>query len=244
MCYIGERLHYFENIDKEAFIRNIASFAGSSTLLHHDKTDNSVEELLTAVTTPVRGSTIHSQESLKEKSAAIPPAPDQRKGDTSGQPTLYTEANTVSEQENDWTVVQKDANAKSPYLPDSASEDRYWTVSHQNQNNPAISTTTVAPLPESQPDTVCGWCGCLQISYKPSHGVVSCDRCFTPYEPNDLTASAWNHGEYQSTDQPLSPANGLGSSHGEIVDYAARPEVTTWGSQGNDLDDLSWFIAS
>ena len=244
MVYIGERLHYFEKLDSEVFIRHLTSFAGSSTLSHHGKTDNSVEERPMTVANPVRGSTIYFPEFLKEKSAAIHPVLDQRKGDIIGRPTPHNKANTVSEQENDWTVVQQHGNAKSTYLPESPSENRYWTFSHHNQINPAISTSTVTPLPELQPDTICGLCGCLPISYKASHGMVSCDRCFTPYQPTDLTASGWNLGEYQSTDQTFNPANGLDSSLGDMVDDVSGPEVTTWGSHGNDLDEFSWSLAS
>ena len=189
------------------------------------------------VTTPGHGSTIHSQESLKEKSAAVPPALDQRKGDIIGQATSYIEPNTVSVQENDWKVVPKQANAKSRYL-------RHWTFAHHHMIKPAKSTTTVAPLPKLQPDTVCGRCGCLQISYKPSRGVVSCDRCFTPYQQNDLAAAGWGLEEYRSTEPAFDPPSGLSDFQGDLVNHALTPEVTTLGSHGNDLDDFSWFMAS
>ena len=180
---------------------------------------------------------------LEETSQVIPPALVQRKGEIS-QPTLYNEADIVSEPKTNGGSVQRHATARSPYLGDPQPEDGDWAFGEYNDIDPPISATSAAPLPVLQPDTVCSWCGCLQMSYKPSHSVLSCDRCFSPYQPNDVTARGWNFGEYQSTDQYPNSASGLDSSQGELMNYASRPEITTSGTHGHDLDDFSWFMAS
>ncbi len=210
---------------------------------YHGKADDSFDQRLMITVNTLHGLTKHCDQPLEETLAVIPPALNQRKRNIS-QPTLYTEADTVSEPKNDWGIVQSHANARFPYSPDSRPEDRYWTFSDHNQIDPAISTTSAASLPALQSDTVCSWCGCLQISYKPSQGIVSCDTCFTPYQPDDFTASGRDLGEYQSTDQSFNPASGLDTSPGDLVDYASRPDIPLSSSYGNDLDDFSWFMAS
>ena len=181
--------------------------------------------------------------SLGETSIGISTALHPRRGDTS-QTTLYTEANTVSEQGNDRVIVQRNEVAKSAYLPDQPPEDRNWKISDISEIDSTISTTTADPLPEQQPDAVCGWCGSFQISYKPSQGVVSCDDCFTIYQAKDSGAPGWDFGHHQSTDQSSNPANGLDCSQGDLVDYASWPDVTASSGYGNDVDDFSWFMAS
>ncbi|KAK0508393.1 hypothetical protein JMJ35_009477 [Cladonia borealis] len=185
----------------------------------------------------------HSQQPLEKTSETTPPTLDQRKGDIS-QPKTYMKADAVSELKNDSRIVQRHATTRSPYLADPEPEDRYWTFGDHNEIDPAISTSSAVLLPELQPDTICTWCGCLQISYKPSQGVVSCDGCFTPYQPNDLAAAGWGLGEYGSTEPSFDPPSGVDYSQGELMTYASRPEVTASGSQGNDLDDFSWFMGS
>ena len=160
------------------------------------------------------------------------------------QPKLYTKADLVSGQENKWPIVQRHANTKSPYLPDTQPEDGYWTFDHHNRISPAISPNTVPSLPKLQPDAFCGWCGSFQISYKPSQGVVSCDICFTPYQPNDSTLPAWDYGQYRSRKQSFDLASGLDTSQSELVNHASWPDVTASDSYGGDIDDFSWFMAS
>ncbi len=209
----------------------------------HGKADDSVnQQSMTAENTSRSPSKRHDQP-LEETSQAVPPALDQREGDIS-QSTLYTEVNTMSEPKKDWGIVQRHTTAKSPYVAEPRPEDRYWTLSDHNELEPALITTTAASLSELQPDAVCSWCGCLWISYKPSQGVVSCDRCFTPHQPYSSTASGWDIGEYQNTDQSFNSASGPKNPQGDLVNYASRPEVTTSGSHGNDLDDFLWFMAS
>ena len=74
--------------------------------------------------------------------------------------------------------------------------------------------------------------------------MVSCDGCFTPYQPNDLAAAGCGLGEFGSTEPSYNPPCGLNDFQGDLVNYDSRPEITTSGSQGNDLDDFSWFMAS
>ena len=192
---------------------------------------------------PFHGLTEPRDQPLEETSQVIPPALVQRKGEIS-QPTLYNEADIVSEPKNDGRSVQRHATARSPCLADPQPEDGYWAFGEYNEIDPAISTgNAIFPL-ELQPDTVCSWCGCLQNSYKPSQGFISCDNCLAPYQQNDLAAAGWGLGEYRSTEPLFNPPSGLNSLQSEWVNHALRPEVTTLGSHGNDLDDFSWFMAS
>ena len=173
----------------------------------------------------------------------IPPPLDQRQGEI-GEPTLYLKADTVSERKYDRGIVQRHATAKPLYLADFQPEVSHWAFSDNDEIDPSISTRAAVFLPELQPDTVCNWCGCLRISYKPLQGVVSCDDCFTTYEPDDLTAAGCGLGEYGSTDISFDPPSELNDFQGDSVNYALRPEITASGSQGNDLNDFSWFMGS
>ena len=282
MLYIGERLHCFENIDKEVFIkninsyRNIASHMGivlrvglfktglftplprkcesrpyvSKSFIHgyhsprgHCKADNFSIQHSMATINNFHDPTKRRDQPLERTSETMPLDLDQRKGDIS-QPTLYMRADAVSEPNNDCGIVQRHATAKPLYLADFQPEVSHWTFGDNDEIDPSISTCAAVFPPELQPDTVCSWCGCLRISYKPSQGVVSCDDCFTPYEPDDLTATGCGFGEYGSTEISFKPASGLNDFQGDLVNHALRPEVTASGSQGNDLDDFSWFMGS
>ena len=256
-----------EGMNKEDIIRDCISRVGKSTPLHpeseskpfadndsyhtmdnhfsdhnyHGSIDNSINRNPMIADNTSSGPTKRPDQTLEETLAGAPIAFDPWNGDIS-QSTLYTEADTVAEQENNWGIVQ--AIAKSPYLPNTQPEDRYWVYNNRNQIGPTISTGTAALLPEQQPDAVCGWCGSFQTSYKPSQGVVLCDICSSQYELNDFTASGWGLGECRSTDQSFNPASGLNTSQSELVNYASWPDVTTSGSYGGDIDDFSWFMAS
>ena len=274
MLNIGERLHCFESIDKEVFIKNIASYRyiaskvrlftpglftplpqksesrpyATSYLIRgyrshfviptsHSKADNpSNQHSMSAVYT-FRTSTKRHDQPPEKTSDVIPPALDQLTRDIS-QPTLYMEADDASELKIDYGIIQRHATAEFPYLADSRPEDSHWASSGREKIDFSTSSTAVV-LPELQPDTICGWCGCLQISYKPSQGVVSCDGCFTPYQPNDLAATGWDLEEYRRTEPSVSLQSGLHNNQGDLVNHASRPEVTTLGSHGNDLEDLS-----
>ena len=190
-----------------------------------------------------RDSTELRDQPLEKTSDAIPPALDQRTGDIS-QPTLYVKADDVSELKIDYGIVQRHATAKSSYLADSQPEDSHWTFSGHDKIDFSTSTSTAVVLPELQRDTICGWCACLQISYKPSQGVVSCGSCFTPYQPNDLAAMGWDLEENQIAEPSVNLPSGLNDDQGDLVNHASRPEVTTLGSHGNELEDFSWFMAS
>ena len=238
MLYVGERLHCFESIDKEVLIKNIESYR---TIASCTCVTSGVRSMVTVYTfhDPAK----RCDRPLKETSETTPPVLDQRKGDIS-QPTLYMKADAESEPENDCGIVQRHATAKPLYLPDLQPEVSPWTVSDHDEIDPSISTSAPVFLPELQPDTACSWCGCLQFSYKPSQGVVSCDGCFTSYHPNDLTAVFCGLGEYGSTEISFDPLSGLNDFQGDLVNYEPRPEITTPSTRGNDLDDFSWFMVS
>lgn len=229
--YIGERVDLWKGLDKEKVI------AGLLDTIDRYGDGNAHFTLEKPYVSDVHGY------SFGDTFIGISTILDQRRGDTS-QTTLYTEANTVSEQGSDCAIITRNEAAKSAYFPDPPPEDRYWTVSDISEINPTISTTTAGPLPEQQPEAVCGWCGSFQISYKPSQGVVLCDDCFTPYQADDSKIPGWDFGHPQSTDQSSNPANGLDCSQGELVDYASWRDVTTSNSFGGDIDDFSWFMAS
>ena len=194
-----------------------------------------------AVTT-FHGLTEPRDQPLEETSQVIPPALVQLK--EISQPTLYNEADIVSEPKTNGGSVQRHATAGSPCLADPQPEDGFWAFGDYNEIDPVISTGTAVFPPELQPDTVCSWCGCLLNSYKPSQGVISCDDCLAPYQPNDLAAAGWGLGEYRSTEPLLNPPSAPNNLQGEWVNHALRPEVPTLGSHGNDLGDFSWFMAS
>ena len=178
---------------------------------------------------------------LEETSAAIPTTLRPR---SISQPMLYTKADTVSERENDWPIVQRHANAKCPLLAEANPEDGCWTFDHHNQISPAISPDTIPSLPKLEPDAFRGWCGSFRTSFKPSEGVVSCDICFTPYQPTSSTLPGWDLGQLRSTDQSFHPAGELDALQDDSTNHAAWPDVTTSSSYGNDIDDFSWFMAS
>lgn len=209
----------------------------------HGKADNSLDQRSMFAVETFGGLTERRDQLLEEASQVTPLALDGGEGEI-GQPTFHNEADIVYEPKNDWGSIQRHATAKSPCLTDPQPKDRHWTFSDHNEVDPPISATSAAPLPVQQPDTVCSRCGCLRISYKPSHGVLSCDRCFSPYQPNDFTARGWNFGEYQSTDQYSNSASGLDNTQGELMNNASGPEITTSGTHGHNLDDFSWFMAS
>ena len=195
-----------------------------------------------AVTT-FHGLTEPRDQPLEETSQVIPPALVQLKGEIS-QPTLHNEADIVSEPKNDGGSIQRHATARSPCLADPQPEDGDWAFGEYNEIDPAISTGTAVFPPELQPDTVCSWCGCLQNSYKPSQGVISCDGCFTPYQPNDLATAGWGLKRSRISEPSFDSPSGLNNFQGDLVNHASSPQVTTLGSHGNDLEDFSWFMAS
>ena len=168
---------------------------------------------------------------------------DPWKGNTS-QMTPYTKISTVSRKGNAGVIIRRHATAESLYQPNTQPEDTYWTSNIGNEIGPANSVTTAASLPELQTDTVCGWCGSVQTSYKPVQGVVLCDICLPQYQHNDLTASGWDIAQPQSTDQSFNPASGLDSFLGDSTNVALWPDATASSSHGNDIDDFSWFMAS
>ena len=233
----------WKGLEKERIIRTLASSKvftlryGGSAHDGHGKAESEFGQEGVVLGSPPR------DDPLGEVLEAKPSALDPWRGDTS-QTTLYTEAKTVYEQGNDRAIIQRNEVAKSAYLPDPPPEDRYRTFDDFSQIDPTISTTAAGPLPEQQPDAVCGCCGSLQISYKPSQDVISCDDCFTPYQPNDSTLPGWDLGRPRSTDQSLSPAGRLDTSRSELGNHASWPDLTTSSSYGNDVDDFSWFMAS
>lgn len=261
--YIGERVDIWNGLDKEKVIRSFTSNLETSTPLDfepeskpygsnfashtmhdrfsslngHGKAGNSFNRGSMVPENTSRAATEHCNQPLEETSVIVPPAGDQRKGELN-RTKLCAEADTVSEQEVDWGIVQRHLTAK--FQP----EDRYWILTDYSHTGRTISTIAAAPLAEQQPDAACGWCGSFQISYKPSQGVVSCDICSTPYQQNTPTPSGWDPGQYRSTDRSLIPASGLDTSQGDSTNAASWPDVTRWSSYGNDIDDFSWFMAS
>ena len=215
----------------------------SSGRSDHGKADTSFEQRSMTTANTSSGPTERRDHRLEGTATAIPIASQPWKGDIS-RPALYIEDNTVSEQDNNWGIVQGHANGKSPYFPDPSPDDRR-PISDQYQIDPTKSIDTTVSLPLLQPDTVCGLCGSLQASYKPSPGVVLCDICSSQYQLNDLTALGLGLGEYRSTDQSFHPASELDTSHqGDSTNHASWPDVTTSSGYGNDIDDFSWFMAS
>ena len=282
MLYIGERLHCFESIDKEVFIKNIDSDRSiashrciasrvrlftpglftplprrfkskpyvSQSFIHgyhsprgHCKTDNFSYQHSTPTIDNFLDPTKRRDQPPETTSESILPTLDQRKGDIS-QHTLYMKADAVSERKNDCEVVQRTATTKPLYLTDLQPAISHWTFIDYDGIDPSISTSAAVFFPELPPDTVCSWCGCLQFSYKPSQGAVSCDGCFTPYQPNDLAAADRGLEEYRSTEPPFNLPSGFNDFQGDLVNYDSRPEITTSASQGNDLEDFSWFMGS
>ena len=160
------------------------------------------------------------------------------------QRTLHTIIVTISRHENDRAIAQRDSTAVCPSQPNTQPEDRHWTSNSGNEIGPANSVTTAASISELQTDTVCGWCGSVQTCYKPMQGVVLCDTCLPQYLQNDLTASGWDTGQPESTDQFYNLTSGLDSFQGDSMNLAAWPDVTKSNSYGNDIDDFSWFMAS
>ena len=208
-----------------------------------DGAENFFNQHSMAAINTFRGSANGRDQHLEETSKTIPPALDQRKRDIS-HPTLDMNADTVFERKNDCGIIQRHANARYPYVVDPQPEDRHSTFGDHNEIDPAISTTTAAPLPGLQSNTFCSRCGCLRTSYKPSQGLVSCDGCFTPYQSNDLAAACWGLGNHRSIEPSFDPPSGLSDYQSELGNHALTPEITTLGSHGNDLDDFSWFMAS
>ena len=173
-------MYVWKDLDKENFIRGVTSITETSTPLHSEpevkphgsnnfshtmhnrfsgrdgygEAGNYFNQDSTVAENSRLCLTKHCKQPLEVTSAAIPTNLRPRKGGIS-QPMLYTKADTVSGQEYDWHIAQRHANAKSPYLPDTQLEDRYWTFSNHNQIGSAISTTTPTPLPELQSDTIC-----------------------------------------------------------------------------------------
>ena len=209
----------------------------------HCKANNSSNQYSVATMINFHDPTKRRDQPLEKTSETIPPALDQRERDSS-QFTLYMTADAESEPENDCGIVQRYATAKPLYLPDLQPEVSPWTVSDHDEIDPSISTSAPVFLPELQPDTACSWCGCLQFSYQPLQGVVSCDGCLTPNQPNDLATVGWGLGEYRNSEPSFNPPSGLNNFQGDLANYAPRLEATASGSQGNDLDDFSWFMAS
>ena len=268
MCYIGERLHYFESINKEVFIRNItssltsftelpksvskpcASKISSNTILSHFSSTHHIGKAETFLELPptnaintFSGPTKCRDQPPEKTSEAIIPVLGQRKDDF-GQLTSYIEVDTASVPKNDCSMVQRHANAKSPHVVDPQSENRRWTFGDHIEIDPAVSTTTAAPFPGLQSDTFCSWCGCLQNLYKPSQGLVSCDGCFTPCQSSDLAAARWDLEDCRSTEPSFDPPSGLSDLQGDLENHALTPEVTSMGTYGNDPNDFSWFMSS
>ena len=181
--------------------------------------------------------------SVGETVGGIPTGSDSRRGNTS-QMTPCTEISTVSMKGNDRAIVQRHSTAESPYLPNTLPEDMCRTSNIGNEIGPAILVTTAAPLPELQTDTVCGWCGSVQTSYKQVQGVVLCDICLSQYQQNDLTAAGWDLGQPRSMDQSFNLTSELEPFQGDSTNFASWPDVTTSSGYGGDIDDFSWFIAS
>ena len=209
----------------------------------HCKADNFSNQHSTPTIDNSLDPTKRRDQPLETTSESIPPTLYQRKEDIS-QPTLYMKADAVSEPKNVCGIVQRHTTTKPLYLTHLQPEISHWTFIDYDGMDPSISASGAIFLPVIQPDTVCNWCGCLQYSYKSSQGVVSCDGCHMPYQPNDLVAADWGLEQYRSTETSSNPPSGLNDFQGDLVSHASRPEVTASGSEGNDLDDFSWFMAS